>query len=92
MDRGFQEQFLEIKRRNKQALAKSVLSDTSSLTDFGMIFGAMAVGGDHEFHIALEDWTLPGGATACPGNGRFGVGSRRPRGSSGTSSSSSGAG
>jgi uncharacterized protein len=27
---------------NKQALAGSVLSDTSSLTDFGMIFGAMA--------------------------------------------------
>jgi uncharacterized membrane protein YedE/YeeE len=27
---------------NKQALASSVLSDTSSLTDFGMIFGAMA--------------------------------------------------
>jgi uncharacterized membrane protein YedE/YeeE len=27
---------------NKQALARSVLSDTSSLTDFGMIFGAMA--------------------------------------------------
>jgi hypothetical protein len=27
---------------NKQALANSVLSDTSSLTDFGMIFGAMA--------------------------------------------------
>ena len=28
--------------------------------------------------------------TPCPGGGRFGVGSRRPRGSSGTSSSSSG--
>lgn len=27
---------------NKQALTSSVLSDTSSLTDFGMIFGAMA--------------------------------------------------
>jgi uncharacterized membrane protein YedE/YeeE len=27
---------------NKQALVSSVLSDTSSLTDFGMIFGAMA--------------------------------------------------
>jgi uncharacterized membrane protein YedE/YeeE len=27
---------------NKQALASSVLSDTSSLTDFGMLFGAMA--------------------------------------------------
>jgi uncharacterized membrane protein YedE/YeeE len=27
---------------NKQALTASVLSDTSSLTDFGMIFGAMA--------------------------------------------------
>jgi uncharacterized membrane protein YedE/YeeE len=27
---------------NKHALAESVLSDTSSLTDFGMIFGAMA--------------------------------------------------
>jgi uncharacterized membrane protein YedE/YeeE len=27
---------------NKQALASSVLSDTSSLTNFGMIFGAMA--------------------------------------------------
>ena len=27
---------------NKQALANSVLSDTSSLTDFGMLFGAMA--------------------------------------------------
>lgn len=27
---------------NKQALASSLLSDTSSLTDFGMIFGAMA--------------------------------------------------
>jgi hypothetical protein len=26
-----------------------------------LIFGAMALGGDHEFHIALEDWTLPGG-------------------------------
>ena len=27
---------------NKQALTSSVLSDTSSLTDFGMLFGAMA--------------------------------------------------
>ena len=36
------------------------------------------------------DCTEPGGGTPCPGGGRFGVGSRRPRGSSGTSSSSSG--
>ena len=26
-----------------------------------LIFGVMAVSGDHEIHIALEDWTLPGG-------------------------------
>src|SRR5882757_3334018 len=37
------------------------------------------------------DCTLPGAGTPCPGGGRFGVGNRRPRGSSGTSSSSSGA-
>ena len=36
------------------------------------------------------DCTVPGGGTPCPGGGRFGVGNRRPRGSSGTSSSSSG--
>ena len=36
------------------------------------------------------DCTDPGGGTPCPGGGRLGVGSRRPRGSSGTSSSSSG--
>ncbi|GAB7000503.1 hypothetical protein JCM18382A_52710 [Bradyrhizobium sp. 17-4] len=36
------------------------------------------------------DCTLPGGGTACPGgNARGCVGSRRPRGNSGTSSSSS---
>src|SRR4029077_3979909 len=37
------------------------------------------------------DWTDPGGGTPCPGSGRLGVGNRRPCGSSGTSSSSSGA-
>ena len=36
--------------------------------------------------------TDPGGGTPCPGGGRLGVGSRRPRGSSGTCSSSSSAG
>src|ERR1700735_2362122 len=36
------------------------------------------------------DCTAPGGGAPCPGgNGRLGVGNRRPRGSSGTSSSSS---
>src|SRR5436190_6195095 len=35
------------------------------------------------------DCTEPGGGTPCVGGGRFGVGNRRPRGSSGTCSSSS---
>ena len=38
------------------------------------------------------DCTLPGGGTPCPGGGRVGAGSSRPRGNSGTSSSSSGGG
>src|SRR6478672_8314560 len=37
------------------------------------------------------DCTAPGGGAPCPGGGRLGVGNSRPRGSSGTSSSSSGA-
>src|SRR5579859_364712 len=35
------------------------------------------------------DCTAPGGGTPCPNNGRLGVGSTRPCGSTGTSSSSS---
>src|SRR6266852_9297647 len=38
------------------------------------------------------DCTPPGAGMPCPGGGRLGVGSRRPCGSSGTSSSSSGCG
>jgi uncharacterized membrane protein YedE/YeeE len=39
---------------NKQALANSVLSDTSSLTDFGMLFGAMAAAASKPF--AASAW------------------------------------
>jgi uncharacterized membrane protein YedE/YeeE len=41
---------------NKQALTSSVLSDTSSLTDFGMLFGAMAAAAATKPFAAATAW------------------------------------